>query len=126
MNNLLKDFLLFVTDKYRAINKLQNWDESRAACKKYGGDLARVSDDLEYSLIYLFPANSGAPYYIGLTDTEEEGHFIWTNGMEMSYKAWRAGEPNNHDQREDCVIQFLDGWNDVPCSFQFFSICENF
>ncbi len=90
------------------------------ACQSLGAGcsliaLASESDNAlmtaECSNIY------GHGYWIVLHDTAFEGTFVWTSGEDFSYRNFRAGEPNNYANVEDCVC--LDtssgGWNDCNC-----------
>lgn len=56
-------------------------------------------------------------YWLGLDDLEEEGVFRWRDGAELNYQSlWADGEPNDYDDREDCVQMTESGrWNDIPC-----------
>jgi hypothetical protein len=44
-------------------------------------------------------------YWIGLSDQEIEGKFVWSSTNEVSeYTNWRTGEPNgNSESDEDCI-----------------------
>ena len=51
----------------------------------------------------------------------------------MTYENWNAGEPNNfqyeNGEQEHCLeLWNRDGkglrWNDTPCSFETFFVCE--
>ena len=58
-------------------------------------------------------------YWIGLTDSSVEGHFIWQySSKPLSWSNWVSGEPNNLGGDEDCVgLAFHSNWkwNDFPC-----------
>ncbi len=44
-------------------------------------------------------------YWIGLTDLDVEGTFVWqSNSEEASYTHWYPGEPNNFDGQEHCTL----------------------
>jgi len=68
------------------------------------------------------------------TDQAEEGKFFWmSTGKPMTYENWNAGEPNNfqyeNGEQEHCLeLWNRDGkglrWNDTPCSFETFFVCE--
>ncbi|KAK3876306.1 hypothetical protein Pcinc_018899 [Petrolisthes cinctipes] len=68
------------------------------------------------------------------TDQGEEGRFFWmSNGQPVTFTNWNAGEPNNfqyeNGEMEHCLeLWNRDGkglkWNDSPCSFETFFICE--
>ena len=60
--------------------------------------------------------------------------FFWmSTGKPMTYENWNAGEPNNfqyeNGEQEHCLeLWNRDGkglrWNDTPCSFETFFVCE--
>lgn len=68
------------------------------------------------------------------TDQAEEGAFFWlANGRPIGFTNWNAGEPNNfkyeNGEEEHCLeLWNRDGkglkWNDSPCSFETFFVCE--
>ena len=63
-----------------------------------------------------------------------EGKFFWMGtGKPVTYQNWNAGEPNNfeyEDGEQEHCLEMWDrdgkglGWNDTPCSFSTFFICE--
>ncbi len=71
-------------------------------------------------------------YWIGLTDKETEGKFVWTsNGQEARYTYWNRGEPNGDEYGidEDCVhleTYWNDRtWNDRSCDTSgLYAICQ--
>ena len=47
------------------------------------------------------------PIWIGLNDLTLQHSFDWTDGSEVDYTFWNAGEPNNYgDKGEDCVEMY--------------------
>ena len=58
-------------------------------------------------------------YWIGLTDSADEGHYIWQHSSKpLSWSNWKSGEPNNLGGDEDCVALLKRHnwlWNDFPC-----------
>jgi len=42
-------------------------------------------------------------HWIGLTDVDEEGQFIWLDGSAAEYTNWNSGEPNNWSGNENCT-----------------------
>jgi hypothetical protein len=67
---------------------------------------------------------SGMPLWIGLSDTIEEGVWLWASGYAPgSFDNWAATEPSD-GPGEDCVV-LLDGkWHDNVCSLDRGFICE--
>uniref|UniRef100_A0A8C3T1F3 C-type lectin domain-containing protein n=1 Tax=Chelydra serpentina TaxID=8475 RepID=A0A8C3T1F3_CHESE len=68
-------------------------------------------------------AKAGA--YLGMSDVQIEGKFVYLNGEPVTYTNWETGEPNNA-KNEDCVIMYGNGkWNDMGCSnSEALIICE--
>lgn len=68
------------------------------------------------------------------TDQAEEGNFFWMGtGRPFTFTNWNAGEPNNfkyeNNEEEHCLeLWNRDGkglrWNDTPCSFETYFVCE--
>ena len=73
-------------------------------------------------------------FWIGLSDTQTEGIFLWTSGQVPVYTNWSPGEPNDDkfhvSTGEDCVeirttANNVDGlWNDNPCERLKSYVCK--
>lgn len=73
-------------------------------------------------------------FWVSGTDLADEGNFFWmANGRPITFTNWNAGEPNNfryeNGEEENCMeLWNRDGkglkWNDSPCSFETFFVCE--
>lgn len=73
-------------------------------------------------------------FWVSGTDLADEGSFFWmANGQPITFTNWNAGEPNNfqydNGEEENCLeLWNRDGkglkWNDSPCSFETFFVCE--
>ena len=82
-----------------------------------------------HSHIFKFLYHSGVDRaYIGLNDRSQEGKYVWNNGQEACYTNWMSGEPNDHNGAEDCVEALkINGkyvWNDIPCNWHRYYVCE--
>ncbi|KAL2079466.1 hypothetical protein ACEWY4_025210 [Coilia grayii] len=110
---------------YKISTEKKNWHESRGSCLKLGADLVVVNDIDEQT--FLLPYKT---FWIGLSDTEEEGVWKWVDGTPQTESFWRPGEPNNAGN-EDCAeistesSKPTQAWNDVPCSQTHQYICED-
>ena len=73
--------------------------------------------------------------WIGLSDNEKEGKFIWTDGTSTKYSNWAADQPNDEEKKQDCgeIVNgvFWPGglsqtglWNDYQCHLKLMYICQ--
>lgn len=87
-------------------------------------------------IIYFFqiPGYGREHFWTSGTDLAEEGNFFWmANGRPLTFVNWNAGEPNNfryeNGEEENCLELWNRDdkglkWNDSPCSFETYFICE--
>eukprot|EP00038_Savillea_parva_P030119 m.75643 g.75643 ORF g.75643 m.75643 type:complete len:511 (-) comp9007_c0_seq2:85-1617(-) len=110
-----------------------DWHTVRAQCIEQGGDLASIDSSTQNAFVVgLF--SSGSPW-IGLSDWQDEGTHVWSDGLWSDgsspspfYTNWHFSAPNDYHPTyggEDCVVIMPDGyWNDAPCTFNFPGICR--
>ena len=68
--------------------------------------------------------NNWKEAWIGFSDKNEEGNFVWDDGSTVDYTNFRDGEPNNYGGTEDCTfIKEGGGWNDVKCGENAAFVC---
>lgn len=98
------------------------WTASELEAFTLGGHLATVNDAAEQSFIYstfLSYTTPSTHLWIGLSDRDQEGTFVWVSSEPVSYTNWGAGEPNDGGSGEDFVEMRTDiggVWNDNPDS----------
>ncbi|XP_039978357.1 C-type lectin domain family 4 member E-like isoform X2 [Xiphias gladius] len=117
------------------------WEVSRDECVRLGGDLVQINgveeqrflvDRLREKMKY-----SEDKFWIGLTDSEHEGRWLWVNGSspDPSLTFWSGSEPDNwtgeNSDGEDCLrmgekygARDLKCWFDKSCKVPHKSICE--
>ena len=79
-----------------------------------GGDLASVGSEEENTFI---ASLSSKGLWLGGTDKDQEGKFVWTDGTAWTYQNWNDKEPNNAGDKEDCLQMDGSGsWNDLSCT----------
>ena len=66
--------------------------------------------------------------WIGLTDRQNEGTWVWESGRLLTYRLaphWKSGQPDNWG-RENCVYINIDvmGMVDISCEERKFFICQ--
>ena len=100
------------------------WADSQLVCEAWGGHLAALETAAEADELAGL-LDVGAPAWLGLSDSEEEGRFVWITGVELGEQRWANGEPNDWDDNEDCAVQYGNGsWNDARCTSTARVLCE--
>jgi len=87
------------------------------SCGK-NGYLAALTSSAENDFVENLIPNNVKPW-IGLTDKNVEGEFVWLSGEVSHFRKWRAGEPNDYNHGEDCVQMHWGNanyWNDNRCN----------
>ena len=104
-----------------------SWQSAKLACEALGGHLAVITSKEEAEFINQLA--NGAYLFLGATDQEEEGTWVWIDGSEWSYTNWYPDQPNDYDD-EDYLATYDEGeWVDVDASGDAFwmptgYICE--
>ncbi|XP_026087228.1 CD209 antigen-like protein E [Carassius auratus] len=115
-----------------------DWSRSRAFCVSKGADLVTITSQTEQEFL---ASKIKAWYWIGLSDLETEGHWVWVNNQTLSetevqfwYKRESGkSEPDNWKEEdptgENCAIvkndfSYLENWFDVSCNYEIMFICE--
>ncbi|XP_025414278.1 mannose-binding protein C-like isoform X2 [Sipha flava] len=114
-----------------------NWYKAAQYCRYHGMHLASISSQEENDKLEKYIKDFGLGhehFWTSGTDQAEEGAFFWlANGRPIGFTNWNAGEPNNfkyeNGEEEHCLeLWNRDGkglkWNDSPCSFETFFVCE--
>jgi len=114
-----------------------NWYKAEQYCRFHGMHLASINSDSEQRNLEEHIQSFGMGhehFWTSGTDQGEESKFFWmSTGKPMTYENWNAGEPNNfqyeNGEQEHCLeLWNRDGkglrWNDTPCSFETFFVCE--
>jgi len=114
-----------------------NWYKAEQYCRFHGMHLASINsaDEQKDLQDHIQAYGMGHEHFwTSGTDQGEEGKFFWmSTGRPVTFENWNAGEPNNFQyedgEQEHCLEMWdRDGkgmkWNDTPCSFSTFFICE--
>merc|ERR1712223_1140259 len=77
---------------YHNSGAVMNWFDAHDYCLEIGGYLVEIDTAEEEDWLLGAFAVYDQDYWIGLTDAEEEGRWIWADaGFEPKYTAWRRG-----------------------------------
>jgi hypothetical protein len=91
---------------YTMTTDRMTWLEAHAQATAAGGYLVAINDASEQTFIestYLIGFADATAFWMGATDRDVEGTWVWTNGEAMSYTNWHGatGEPNDFGPGED-------------------------
>ncbi|XP_072252426.1 uncharacterized protein [Leuresthes tenuis] len=117
----------FDTSCYFLSTAKKNWTESRQDCVAAGADLVVIDSQDEQEFVNrLLDVNQNV--WIGLTDSLNEGTWMWVDGSPVTTTYWEPGQPNSFSGDQDCG-EFLQSshegkWNDDGCFSKQSWICE--
>lgn len=107
-----------------ATGKKDNFEKGKSLCAKAGGMLASPRNEAENTALKDLVSPSSQAY-IGISDAQTEGKFMYLSGGPLTYSNWKPGEPNNMKNEDCAVIEGSGKWNDLDCSnSNIFIICE--
>uniref|UniRef100_A0A3B3DEI6 C-type lectin domain-containing protein n=1 Tax=Oryzias melastigma TaxID=30732 RepID=A0A3B3DEI6_ORYME len=117
---LKQNWIHFSGSFYYISTTEKSWQSSRDDCLGRGADLITIDSREE---------NFEKRLWIGLSDRQSEGNWIWQDGSPLRKSFWQPEEPNSYSGTdEDCVEigNFDDdnSWNDLVCTEAIFWICE--
>ncbi|KAL9961213.1 hypothetical protein ACROYT_G030116 [Oculina patagonica] len=113
------DWTYFKGYCYRQVSSCDSWSGSRGTCATFGANLPSIHSQEEN--VYVQSLHGGEHSWLGLSDINTEGTFVWSDGTPFDFHYWAKHQPNNF-HNEDCVhtLGFLQGhkyeWNDVNCT----------
>ncbi|XP_034501395.1 C-type lectin domain family 4 member E isoform X4 [Ailuropoda melanoleuca] len=124
------DWVHFQSSCYFFSTNTMSWTSSLKNCSDMGAHLVVINTQEEQEFLF-FAKPKRREFYIGLTDQVTEGQWQWVDGTPFSESLsfWDVGEPNNIVTVEDCATirdssNPRKNWNDVPCFFNMFRVCE--
>ena len=110
--------------------RTMNWFGALSNCATLspGAHLVEVYSELEQmTLIELAKGFPEQPWWLGGTDLEEEGKWVWyRTGQSFEYDFWSPTEPSNASY-ENCVEMYMSKngfWHDTNCQDVWASICQ--
>lgn len=108
---------------YLAATQTAAWTDAFAACQTWGGGLVIIDSRQEDELI---GQHITAASWTGASDLVQEGRMLWIGGAPVTFANWAAGQPDDFQAREDCVVKTTPAgsWNDLPCRNLNAYVCE--
>lgn len=94
------------------------WETSQqAAVANFGAHLVTINDGTENAFIRSSVLDFNGNNYngwLGLTDRDVEGDFVWANGEVVGYTNWQPGEPNGGAAQDYAgMVQGASTWFDL-------------
>jgi len=105
---------------YKLYPQQLSWHEARERCRQMSGHLAVVVSQEENNfLVAQMRARNLDSAWLGATDEQHEGKWLWVDGTPMRYSNWSpvGNQPNNKQGLEHYLLLWLahDGkWSDQP------------
>ena len=134
-----QDWICKGTSFYKLVTSSRlTWGKAKEECEKCQAGLVKVesSEENDFIKTELLPTDKDGGYWIGLSDSDNEGDWMWTDGTQLDsdgYQNWGDKQPkNNENNNEDCVVMRIrkdhpdhyGKWHDLPCSSEKKFICE--
>ncbi|XP_027001391.1 CD209 antigen-like protein C [Tachysurus fulvidraco] len=100
------------------------WQKSREACQKQGGDLVVINNE---RLQKFLTENWRMLYWIGLHNSEKK-QWMWINNTAPTQSYWIQGQPNPDTQGSCALLNGgtpdLNNWLSNPCEVYSHFICQ--
>uniref|UniRef100_A0A8C2L034 Si:ch211-232p21.6 n=1 Tax=Cyprinus carpio TaxID=7962 RepID=A0A8C2L034_CYPCA len=104
----------------------KDWNSSRQRCQDLGGDLVIInsSEEQEFLAQQIVTFNALVLHWIGLTDHQTEGVWLWVDNTPLNNNvSWWIFPPDDDDihdpMGEDCAVinGYVKGekWGDISC-----------
>ncbi len=132
------DLLTTAGGEYLFCGSTESWDDARARCMDFGGDLASFDAAGENAAVWPLIDPYNRFIWIGGSDIDDEGTWVWTSGAAIgtcnnsSHMCspctrcnWHAGQPNTAS--DDCLVLTHDWggqWGDYSCGELCSFLCE--
>lgn len=96
---------------YRVYEEEISWTDARGKCKILGGQLVIIPNQSTQDFLISFVGDKWL--WIGATDEDKEGRWMWVDGTPAIFQMFRQGEPHSR-MGEDYLAMIIDGgWVDA-------------
>ena len=106
---------------YAHVDDKITWTQAEDCCIEWGGHLASIHSAAVNELLNDI-RNEDRFTWIGLSDTANDGDYVWTDGTPYDYENFKSGQPDSLNG-ESCFHFFNQQngtWNDYNCSLNTF------
>ncbi|KAM8728791.1 C-type lectin-like [Acanthopagrus schlegelii] len=116
---------------YKYVSTHLTWADAELQCVSQGANLVSIHSPEENEFVKFLIKNFDSAQgntWIGLSDTQKEGGWMWSDGCAVDFIFWLPGQPDNYHGNENCG-HFWAGntlkWNDFPCHLTLPSVCAS-
>ncbi|ETE60214.1 Macrophage mannose receptor 1, partial [Ophiophagus hannah] len=106
----------------------KNWSAARDHCRNLEGNLASIPNKAVQAFLTVNLKSAAGDTWIGFSDKNWDGRFLWTDGSGVYFTNWAKGSPRLTNG--DCVFMLrkpekLAGyWRVGACSSKRSYICQ--
>ena len=111
--------------EYAVTDDWYTWHDAEAFAQSQNAHLVAINDAAENAWL-TGTFGGGELFWIGLTDQDQEGTFLWTNGDPFTYDNWGLGEPNDATEEEWTIINWggPGEWNDFESGADYVNAAQ--
>ena len=104
---------------YAYVDDNINWNQAEACCVSWGGHLASIHS-AGVNMLLNDIRNQDKFTWIGLSDTANNGVYVWTDGTAYDFENFASNQPDSFGG-ESCIHLFDQvrgelSWNDYHCN----------
>ena len=109
---------------YALIKEPATWNVAKRRCEEMGGHLVCLETPGEAEWLRKFFRSNNESGWIGASDEETEGKWIWVNGLDVDARLIKSSSIDNYRDSEHWMIFSLqnDAWNDASARMPY--VCE--
>ncbi|XP_044198434.1 ladderlectin-like [Thunnus albacares] len=105
-----------------------SWADAEKNCLSRGGNLASVHNIDEYHIIQSMILRITHTYpvaWLGGSDAEQQGTWLWSDGSPFSFSYWAPGMPDHYGSAYCLMMNYGDykRFDDDACYHRYPSVC---
>ena len=102
------------------------WSTAVETCDGMGATLVVMDDQAQNDFVINTAQAYLTSFWIGMSDLDMEGSFVWVDGSALAFDDFAVGEPDDANGSSDCIGVLDVGWQwaDLPCTVPAMFVCE--
>lgn len=105
-----KEAKYFRSSWFLLVEETTTHTKARQKANQMRGNLASCKSKETYDFLSTYI--EGLSVWLGGTDKEVEGRWLWPDGSKFTFAAWAEGQPDNYWKSEHHLVMSPQGWND--------------